>query len=875
MEQTGWSWCSKCQGLYFAGSGESSCPSGAEHDATGSGHYVVDDNPGSHPHGQPQWSWCHKCQGLAYGPQLGASHCPAGDQHDGSGSGDYTLDVEADDTPASAQRGWRWCNKCQGLFFSGNGVGSCPAGDGHDSSGSGLYVVSIQQPLMLAAMLQPMVFLAPLALTSLIHDAPQFAPDQETAITANHGAVITDSNGAAWCTLNAWLGLPTGFDKASWQCRRSQLTITLPQAQAGAQVLPFSDGFPTASMALQGGTLALTVALDPDAVRLIATFSDDTPGHAAYTEAIAALSHAGVPALTLTTQHDVTIVEPAAAPEPIPLDELPRNLPGRFRVMPSRLVMRDAPMLAAKAQFFVEPGGADLQPVLAHPISKEQMRLDWSEVKVGRTDWNRVFIPPAAGPASHTATVNVVDTAVLTTAPATQGAAFPDIIGAKASVWQSFTPPGQQTMSYMPGSRPELFYYLPTAYKLGFHVGTEGDAPGQPFSVTMSEGTDGKLSIAVTMTAMPYLSHDDRALLHEYLLQHEIQGLPYLELSPAVGLKAEFNGDFIAGGADLGSISCELVGASSSELLEIRFTMKELDYGLMAPLLERGITGTVQLSQDGSLSRTVPVLLHLDDVVTNAVAATVVAAGSTVSVTNALVYPIEIHRLAMDLVYRGDGIDGVIFGAQEVELLSAPLTLSGGATSDPLAFTQKLPGANQVVFALGAVTVHGPAPKDWISSVNRSSSLQGKDLSVTLSAQLAQAGGAVQVVQLLVVVPGDAQPRPAVNMRVDKDFDLTVALSLEQLAAGVDPAHGTLLEYTSVLPDSSASLPQRIALDLSAKQLVLLVLCESPGAQYYVDSDTPFGPASRELAVQQIATLRSAGKTWTVRAVVPAPAPTG
>jgi hypothetical protein len=37
------------------------------------------------------------------------------------------------------QDNWRWCNKCQGLFFAGHGAGACPLGGGHDSTGSGDY----------------------------------------------------------------------------------------------------------------------------------------------------------------------------------------------------------------------------------------------------------------------------------------------------------------------------------------------------------------------------------------------------------------------------------------------------------------------------------------------------------------------------------------------------------------------------------------------------------------------------------------------------------------------------------------------------------------------------------------------------------------
>jgi len=40
---------------------------------------------------------------------------------------------------AVLQENWRWCNKCQGLFFAGNSRGVCPAGGNHNSDGSGNY----------------------------------------------------------------------------------------------------------------------------------------------------------------------------------------------------------------------------------------------------------------------------------------------------------------------------------------------------------------------------------------------------------------------------------------------------------------------------------------------------------------------------------------------------------------------------------------------------------------------------------------------------------------------------------------------------------------------------------------------------------------
>lgn len=45
------------------------------------------------PTTQSGWRWCHKCQGLFYGPSEGSSVCPAGEHHDSTGSYDYSLGV--------------------------------------------------------------------------------------------------------------------------------------------------------------------------------------------------------------------------------------------------------------------------------------------------------------------------------------------------------------------------------------------------------------------------------------------------------------------------------------------------------------------------------------------------------------------------------------------------------------------------------------------------------------------------------------------------------------------------------------------------------------------------------------------------------------
>jgi hypothetical protein len=50
-------------------------------------------DPPPHQITQAEWRWCFKCESLFYGPHTTTSNCPAGGTHDGSRSGDYHLTV--------------------------------------------------------------------------------------------------------------------------------------------------------------------------------------------------------------------------------------------------------------------------------------------------------------------------------------------------------------------------------------------------------------------------------------------------------------------------------------------------------------------------------------------------------------------------------------------------------------------------------------------------------------------------------------------------------------------------------------------------------------------------------------------------------------
>jgi Peptidase family M23 len=140
--QAGWKFCKKCNGMFFSKNPGSRCPVTTPtkaHDGSASNVYRLVNNVGSDP-GQHHWRWCSKCQGLWFG-DAATSICPgnAGGPHSSSGSGDYSLALSVEDI----QQGWRWCGKCQGLFYAPNGVGVCKAGGGHSSAASSNYTLAV------------------------------------------------------------------------------------------------------------------------------------------------------------------------------------------------------------------------------------------------------------------------------------------------------------------------------------------------------------------------------------------------------------------------------------------------------------------------------------------------------------------------------------------------------------------------------------------------------------------------------------------------------------------------------------------------------------------------------------------------------------
>lgn len=77
---------------------------------------------------QSGWRFCQKCQALFFDGDQRKGKCAAGGSHDEAGF-NFTL---THDTVAEGQRDWRSCTKCSTLFFDGyQKKGVCAAGDAH------------------------------------------------------------------------------------------------------------------------------------------------------------------------------------------------------------------------------------------------------------------------------------------------------------------------------------------------------------------------------------------------------------------------------------------------------------------------------------------------------------------------------------------------------------------------------------------------------------------------------------------------------------------------------------------------------------------------------------------------------------------------
>lgn len=141
-EQKNWRYCGKYHEMFFDGyPDKGACPAGGGHAAIGFMFSIeynarrTQEIPGRHR--QYDWRFCNKCDALFYDGYSDKGVCPRGGGHVAQGYMFGLWDVSGPGFPgAPRQSDWRFCNKCHVLFFDGYpDKGRCPAGGGHVAQG--------------------------------------------------------------------------------------------------------------------------------------------------------------------------------------------------------------------------------------------------------------------------------------------------------------------------------------------------------------------------------------------------------------------------------------------------------------------------------------------------------------------------------------------------------------------------------------------------------------------------------------------------------------------------------------------------------------------------------------------------------------------
>jgi hypothetical protein len=145
-EQEDWHFCSKCHVLFYDGyESKGYCAASGKHEAAGY-NFILRHNISETSTAQAGWRLCNKCQAMFYQGAQGSEYdqrrgvCAAGGKHEPSGY-DFVIPHDVPET-LTAQTDWRFCNKCQAMFYQG-GQGSeydqrrgvCAAGGEHEPAG--------------------------------------------------------------------------------------------------------------------------------------------------------------------------------------------------------------------------------------------------------------------------------------------------------------------------------------------------------------------------------------------------------------------------------------------------------------------------------------------------------------------------------------------------------------------------------------------------------------------------------------------------------------------------------------------------------------------------------------------------------------------
>ena len=143
--QSGWLYCTHCQGFWWHGNGKSGVCYGNDYQghatSPSSAYYVKFATAGGG--GQSGWYYCAQCQLMHYGSGS-VGNCPVGvgTRHTSYGSSNYRIETSTSNDGSGGQHNWRYCSQCRGIWWDGNGrSGACPGYPGGHIAGSTDYIL--------------------------------------------------------------------------------------------------------------------------------------------------------------------------------------------------------------------------------------------------------------------------------------------------------------------------------------------------------------------------------------------------------------------------------------------------------------------------------------------------------------------------------------------------------------------------------------------------------------------------------------------------------------------------------------------------------------------------------------------------------------
>jgi hypothetical protein len=737
--------------------------------------------------------------------------------------------------------------------------------------------------------------------------APQFAPDQRTALDHDAKAVVHSLDQRPWVTLAGWMDDVT---TAVVQCRQSGLTLQIKRrANVTANLLPAALNSPSATVqykttagAAKTQTFQSSIDSSQGFVKLQVPF-DKTPE--LYDEILTAMTtpESGITA-TINYQHpmEVRIPAPKTTPGPIhvttpgPIHVTtpgPIHLPPRPPVSKPGVSFRPLAFSPASEMAFTPAAAAiATQPIAAsavQPVATSVTNVAALRANVGihelPGDIGRVWITPEnpQGDRIEEHTFSGSMTMPLIKAK-TDTNVFPDLPRQARNGWDQVPQsPGKIPLLFRDSGKIDTFFYIPTSFKLGFYQEADGSSTQPPMRVEVYKDADGSERIKATLVALPCIQDQERETLRTYLHDEVLQKLqPFIYLEPRSGIQADFVQDFTSGSADNSrtlpvEIQFKALDVVPSDRVKLQFDMPAEQYPIFCNMLSFGIYGRIKLSEP-QFQAEVPVRLHLEDMTSNSIHVEQVSPKEgpdgkplpgSLSITNLLSFPVQVPSLEVTLLDRGSE-SGMILDSERINVLPSGTQLAPQADDKSKSTFQIAPqhlvGWDTTVVEPGIVKVTAGTAQDWLDRINRDPSLQPHEFRVQLQVLASDAiRPNVQLVRVRLFKDGDTAVRSKLDIPpASAATTLHVSMTLAELMGDAGKAPAFSLEYETLAADGSLSPTQRVPVTEGVANLQLRAMVPTPKTIYTIDQDGAKQDISRADLDALISQLQTAGKHWEI-----------